>query len=154
MHRRILVDTATGYTVCSRCRVEDRYVERIVEWWPNHVARYLRVNKLPTSVIPAHNPRCTAVEPGSPPSITHPQEDVVYYIRPGAPLEDQMIALSAAVTRGTHQVFWFLDGTLIWKGPPGETVFVAPEPGIHHLCVKDDAGRSATRTLRIDSLVL
>jgi penicillin-binding protein 1C len=149
IHREILVDMATGYTICSRCRGEGTIRRQVVEWWPNRVAQHLRSHSLSDLRVPPHHPRCRALEPGSSPHITSPQEEVVYYLRPGVPIEDQMIALSASVSRGTHQVFWFLDGILVWKGTPGRPVFVNPEIGLHDVCVKDDSGRSATRVFRV-----
>lgn len=68
----------------------------------------------------------------------------------GVPLEDQKIALNASVSRGSHELYWFLDGALIWKGEPGKTAFLDPVPGVHRLTAKDDAGRSAAVTVMIE----
>jgi penicillin-binding protein 1C len=152
VHREILVDTRSGCAVCSRCQEEGTTSRRIVEWWPSPVARHLRVGRLMGSEIPPHNPRCRALEPGKPPQITSPQKEAVYYVRPQVPVEDQRIALTAAVSAGTYEVFWFVDGKLVWKGPPDRPVFVEPEEGVHDLCLKDDRGRSARQVLRVKKL--
>jgi penicillin-binding protein 1C len=149
LHREVWIDTATGYTVCSRCRESGSPRRQVVEWWSSAVSQYLRSEGLPAPVIPAHKPRCPALEPGSPPRILSPATDVVYEVRPGVPAEDQRIALIAAVSRGTHEVFWFVDGSLVWKGPPDRPVFVDAVEGLHDVCVKDDRGRSARRPLQV-----
>jgi penicillin-binding protein 1C len=151
VHREILIDTSTGWAVCSRCLVKGRYRREIVERWPPAVAQHLRTKMLPDQVLPPHDPSCRALEPGSAPIIASPREDAVYAVRPGVPIEDQKIALAAAVARGTSEVFWFLDETLVGKGPPDRTVFVTPGAGDHRICVKDDRGRSASVLLRVES---
>jgi penicillin-binding protein 1C len=149
VHREIQVDTETHDAVCSRCRIPGRWRSRVVAWWPSRTARLLRTHQLPIEHVPPHNPSCTAIAPGAAPAITSPQEGVSYALRSGVPAEDQQVALAAAVGRGSHQLYWFIDGSLFWQGAPGATVFWQPRPGHHQITVKDDAGRNATRTIHV-----
>ena len=77
-------------------------------------------------------------------ALASPQEKLEYRIRQGVPLEDQKVALVASVSASCHEVFWFLDGALVWKGSPRESALLVPVPGEHTLSVADDAGRTAT----------
>lgn len=149
IHREIMIDTETGRTVCSRCRTRGQCETRVVEWWPPRIASYLATGGMLGLEIPPHNPACPVFGTRESPEIVSPQEGTEYHIRPGAPLEDQKIALIATVSRGCHRVYWFLDGELIWKGTPDETVFLLPVPGRHRITVTDDAGRSAVVTMTI-----
>jgi penicillin-binding protein 1C len=144
VHREIAVDTETGYCVCSRCRVRGRYETEVVEWWPPEVATYLAANGIPVSPLPAHNPDCPIFGSREAPLIVSPQEEMEYRIRQGVPLEDQKVALVASVSTSCHELFWFLDGELVWNGSPSESAFLSPVPGEHTLSVADDAGRTAT----------
>jgi penicillin-binding protein 1C len=72
-----------------------------------------------------------------------------YHLRAGVPRDDQQIALIAAVSQGSRDIYWFLDGDLIGRGRPGRTMFWQPTPGEHRLSVKDDAGRVTTTVFSV-----
>jgi penicillin-binding protein 1C len=147
IHREICVDSESGCLVCSRCRSEGQYETRTVEWWPSQVAMFLASNHTPPAPIPPHNPACPTFGTTEPPRIVAPQPGLEVHIRPGIPLEDQQIALSGSVSRACGEMYWFLNGDLIWRGPPGAPAFLVPTAGDHRLCLKDDAGRTATTRL-------
>ena len=144
VHREIEIDRRSGLMVCSRCRGERETVKEVVEWWPPGVADFLRRRGLAAETVPSHNPECPAITGGGSPQIVSPRDGLEYHMRPGLPREDQQIAFRASAASGSRSVFWFLDGALVWRGPPGETLFLAPEPGAHTATVKDEGGRSAT----------
>jgi penicillin-binding protein 1C len=99
--------------------------------------------------IPAHDPRCSLGGQAGAPGIASPQDGMEYCLRPGIPLPDQRLALVATVSQECTVVYWFLDGTLFWKGSPRAKVFMDPQVGSHRLTAKDDYGRSASVTIRI-----
>ena len=144
VHREIEIDRRSGFAVCSRCRRERETVRQVVEWWPPGVAELLRRRGLPAVQVPPHNPACPVILGGGLPEIVSPREGMEYHMRPGLPREDQQIAFRANVPSGCRSVFWFLDGALVWRGPPGGTFFLSPEPGVHTVTVKDEGGRSVT----------
>ena len=78
-----------------------------------------------------------------------PTEDTVYYIRDSVPLAHQKIQLSASTSNRTQQLFWFLDGELIFKGNAGEQYWLTPVKGEHVITCVDAEGRSASRPLHI-----
>jgi penicillin-binding protein 1C len=143
IHRSIQVDAESGHAVCSRCR-QDRATESlVVEWWPPRVATYLATGNLEARQIPEHNPDCPAFGRGESPVITSPQNGRQYILRPGIPLEDQALALTAEVSTASHQVYWFVDGELVDEGSPTDRFFYLPSTGRHTVTVLDEAGRSS-----------
>ncbi len=167
IHKRIYVDSDTGYSLCSHCRnlstgefKEDTQhyttpaaynsVEtQIFEEWPAEAATWLGKNGFAVPVLPAHNPLCTGTIAGTAPIILSPTEDTVYYIRDGVPLTQQKIQLSASTSNRTQQLFWFLDGELIFKGNAEEHYWLTPVKGEHVITCVDAEGRSASRPLYI-----
>lgn len=199
IHKRIYVDEATGYSLCSHCwnlptadrssnygnlgtaplhsavvsgevrlasetqRVltsPDTLVKRsgtrgsvnslkIFEEWPADAATWLAENGFAVSVLPEHNPLCTGTIAGNAPIILSPAEDTIYYIREGVPLENQKIRLVASASNRTQDLFWFLDGELIFQGRAGDQYWLTPARGKHVLTCVDAEGRSATRPLHI-----
>ncbi len=204
IHKRIYVDEATGYSLCSHCRknssqqnsdqqsalsrkpirglrrsqqenvtsTESLLTEgfrkpkvseshstthtsfteaqsQIFEEWPADAATWLAENGFAVSVLPKHNPLCTGTIAGNAPIILSPAADTIYYIREGIPLENQKIRLVASASSRTQDLFWFLDGELIFQGSAGEQYWLTPARGKHVLTCVDAEGRSATRPLHI-----
>ena len=168
IHKRIYVDEATGYSLCSHCRnlpTPDSNEEhgshaaartsltdvqaKIFEEWPADAATWLAENGFAVSVLPEHNPLCTGTIAGDAPIILSPAADTVYYIREGVPLENQKIRLIASASNRTQDLFWFLDGELIFHGNAGKQYWLTPVRGKHVLTCVDAEGRSATRPLHI-----
>ena len=155
MHKRIAIDAATGYSLCSHCRNLDKtesqsgYKTVSFEEWPAAAATWLAENGFAVPLLPPHNPLCNGAIAGTPPVILSPTEDTVYYIRPGIPLENQKIRLSASASNRTQELFWFLDGELIFKGNAGQQYWLTPVKGKHLLTCVDAEGRSASLPLHI-----
>ena len=164
IHKRIYVDETTGYSLCSHCRISNygnlgsidiaprwgaQVEARIFEEWPADAATWLAENGFAVSVLPEHNPLCTGTIAGNAPVILSPTEDTIYYIREGIPLENQKIRLTASASSRTQDLFWFLDGELIFQGNAGEQYWLTPARGKHVLTCVDAEGRSATRPLHI-----
>ena len=152
IHKRIYIDEVTGYSLCSHCRnFPSHNRKKIFEEWPAEAATWLAKNGFAVPVLPKHNPLCTGTIAGTAPVILSPTEDTVYYIRDGVPLEQQKIQLSASTSNRTQQLFWFLDGELIFKGDAGQPHWLTPIKGAHILTCVDAEGRSASRPLHIST---
>ena len=168
IHKRIYVDEATGYSLCSHCwnlPTPDQRKEhgshsttrtslndaqtQIFEEWPADAATWLAENGFSMPVLPEHNPLCTGTIAGNAPIILSPAEDTIYYIREGVPLENQKIRLTASASNRTQNLFWFLDGELIFQGNAAAQYWLTPVRGKHVLTCVDAEGRSATRPLHI-----
>ena len=175
IHKRIYVDAVTGYSLCSHCRNlpmtgenatskerDQHYTTRaplnnaqtkIFEEWPAEAATWLTKNGFAVAVLPEHNPSCTGTIAGTAPVILSPTKDTVYYIRDGVPLAHQKIQLSASTSNRTQQIFWFLDGELIFKGKAGQPYWLTPVTGEHVLTCVDAEGRSSgPRPLHISTI--
>ena len=196
IHKRVYIDEATGYSLCSHCRGSGSRKEKslnripitessrswgmptgihtrgspyglhtvdydlrtdnpfsdnsiIFEEWPAEAATWLAENGFAVPILPEHNPFCNGAIAGTAPVILSPVGDTVYYIRPGIPLEHQKIRLSASASNRTQELFWFLDGALIFKGNAGQQYWLTPVKGKHLLTCVDAEGRSASLPLHI-----
>lgn len=149
VHKRITIDNETGATLCSHCRIGRFYHQVVYEEWRPEVATWLSKSGFAIQPIPPHNPNCVGVVAGRGPVIRSPSGDSEYHIRAGVNLEYQKLLLAASVSNRTKQVFWFVNGELIFKGAPTESVFYTPVAGTHMLTCVDDEGRSSSRTLVI-----
>ena len=154
IHKRIYVDETTGHSLCSHCRnfSTDNAHPKIFEEWPAEAATWLAENGFAVPVLPEHNPLCTGTIAGNAPIILSPADNTTYYIRTGVPLENQKIRLSASVSNRTQNLFWFLDGELIFTGKAGKEYWLTPVKGQHVLTCVDAEGRSASRPLHISMI--
>ena len=158
MHKRVYIHEATGYSLCSHCRNLHKTASQkgdktiIFEEWPAEAATWLAKNGFAVPVLPEHNPLCNGAIAGTAPIILSPTKDTVYYIRAGVPLENQKIRLSASASNRTQELFWFLDGELIFKGNAGQQYWLTPIKGKHLLTCVDAEGRSASLPLRISMI--
>ena len=155
MHKRVYIDESTGYSLCSHCRRSryrstDNYI--IFEEWPAGAATWLAKNGFAMPVLPEHNPLCNGPIAGTAPIILSPTGGTVYYIRAGVPLERQKILLAASASNRTQELFWFLDGELIFKGNAGQQYWLTPVKGKHLLTCVDAEGRSASLPLRVSTI--
>ena len=125
---------------------------KIFEEWPAEAATWLAKNGFAVPVLPEHNPLCTGTIAGTAPVILSPTEDTVYYIRDGIPIENQKIQLSASTSNRTQQLFWFLDGELIFKGDAEQPYWLTPVKGEHVITCVDAEGRSTSRLLHISAI--
>ena len=123
----------------------------IFEEWPAEAATWLAKNGFAVPVLPEHNPLCTGTIAGTAPVILSPTADTVYYIRDGVPLAQQKIQLSASTSNRTQQLFWFLDGELLFKGDAEQPYWLTPVKGEHVITCVDAEGRSSSRGLHISS---
>ncbi len=151
IHKSIQVDSATGERLCSSCGVGRQYRNEKIAVLPADVATWLNANGFGVPVLPDHNEECTRLLAGTDPVILSPARDSVFNIRPNIPPEYQKIRLSASVSGDTQDIFWFLNGELVFKGKAVEPTFITPVVGKHELTCIDGAGRSTSLPLTIVS---
>jgi len=147
LHQLIAVDLETGQRLCSRCRPGRRFEERLVTTWPAEVASWLARNGRPLDRIPEHYEKCPRITSGEAPLIKSPPDGAVYKIRPYVALAYQKIRLDAFVSNQTREIFWFVDGKLLYSGSPDRKVFLTPKRGRHTILCLDDEGRSSSVTI-------
>ena len=149
IHKSIQVDIATGKRLCSSCRPGRQFHEDMIAVWPAEVATWLNANGFAVPQLPTHNADCTRPLAGTQPIILSPARDTVYHIRSNVPVDYQKIRLSASVSGDTQEIFWFLNGELIFKGQAVDPTFLTPIAGKHELTCIDGAGRSTSLPLTI-----
>ena len=149
IHKSIQVDIATGERLCSSCRPGRQFHEETIAVWPAEVATWLNANGFAVPQLPTHNADCTRPLAGTQPIILSPARDTVYHIRSNVPVEYQKIRLSGSVSGDTQEIFWFLNGELIFKGQAVDPTFLTPVAGKHELTCIDGAGRSTSLPLTI-----
>ena len=150
IHKTIQIDTETGEGLCSACRTGKEYRNETIAVFPAEVATWLNANGFGISTLPKHNEDCTRLLAGTRPVILSPARDAVYHIRPNIPVAYQKIRLAASVSGDTQDVFWFLNGDLIFSGQAVEPSFLTPIAGKHELTCIDGAGRSTSLSLTIE----
>ncbi len=146
IHQSILIDKKTGTRLCSHCRIGRQYEQRIVEQWPAEIATWMERNGFPIEKLPEHFPGCSKLASGDRPIIRSPSDNAEFKIRPSVSLKYQKILLDASVSNSSQKIFWFLDGRLVFHGPPAQKIFITPKIGNHHLICVDDEGRSSEVT--------
>jgi penicillin-binding protein 1C len=149
IHRAFYIDDETGCRLCKSDLGERSYQRKVFEIWPPEVAIWMERNGYPLDQIPTLLPVSQRIMAGQGPVIRSPDASCEYRLRRGASPEDQKILLDASVENSVNEIFWFLDGKLIWSGDPEEKTFVYPEVGEHALVCQDDHGRSTSMKLVI-----
>ena len=161
IHKRVYVDETTGYSLCSKCRHLQSeepgrsghgMTAKVFEEWPAAAATWLAENGFAVPTLPVHHPACTGTLAGNGPMILSPAEGTRYYIREGVPLAQQKIRLVASASNRTQELFWFLEGELIFQGRAGEEYWLTPVKGNHVLTCVDAEGRSTSRPLHISAI--
>jgi len=143
-HLKFDIDKKTGARLCSHCRQGRTYFEKTFVKWPQEVANWMKANNLPVEEIPPHLTSCPYQDQGNPPQIISPIDGDRFVLRQGISPDLQQIKLKAAVDNRIKTIYWFIDGKILFKGPPTETVFYLPSPGEHKLVCMDDEGRKST----------
>ncbi len=148
-HLQFDIDDRTGARLCSHCREGRKFSEKTFIKWPQEVANWMRANNLRVEEVPAHLSSCPYQDEGKPPQIISPAEGDRFLLRSGIGLQLQQIKLRAAVDNRVKTIFWFVDGKVVYQGPPAQSVFYLPVPGRHQLVCMDEEGRKASVSFTI-----
>jgi penicillin-binding protein 1C len=143
VHRTILVDSRTGYSVCRSCAVPKYTQETTVEDWPPSLASWLAGQGI-LQRQPPHNPLCRGVLAGEGPVIVSPERDAIYTLRASVPDQYEQILFRASLPLDSRRAHWFIDGELFATSTSDSSVFYLPKPGRHRVLCVDSYGRSAS----------
>jgi penicillin-binding protein 1C len=152
IHRRIYIDTRTGYRTNE---TEGPHIRSEVrEFWPTDILEIFTLAGLPRFLPPPYPPDTDAPsERGFPPSIISPLANTDYIIRPGLAPDsrfNQMVLLAAA-DQDADELFWFANAQFLGRARPSERFLWTPEPGIWNLSVVDKLGRSSGIRVNIEA---
>jgi penicillin-binding protein 1C len=151
VHRRMLVDAATGEQVSADCLAGREAKTVAVTEYPAELVSWWRNVGIPFETPPPPAPDCLGAA-GAGPRIVSPSPATVYAVRPDIPAEFQQIALSADSPAAATRLSWYVDGVLTAQGMPGQRLFWQPTPGAHRFAVADDQGRSHAVTVRVETI--
>jgi len=152
IHRRIYIDTRTGYRTNE---IEGPYIRSEVrEFWPTDILEIFTLAGLPRFLPPPYPPDTDAPSNrGFPPAIISPLANTAYIIRPGLAADsrfNQMVLLAAA-DQDADELFWFANAQFLGRARPSERFLWIPEPGIWNLSVVDKLGRSSGIRVTIEA---
>ena len=154
IHRRIYIDTRTGYRTNE---TEGAFIRSEVrEFWPTDILEIFTLAGLPRFLPPPYPPDTeTLSDRGFPPSIISPLANTAYVIRPGLAPDsrfNQMVLLASA-DQDADELFWFANAQFLGRARPSERFVWTPEPGIWNLAVVDKLGRSSGIRVSIEASV-
>ena len=150
LHRKLVIDNATGLIACPPYKPGRTHAE-VFEFWPSDMLAIFRQSGLPRRVPPAMSPRCanSADNSGPPPQITSPLRGVTYTLRLSR-ADEQTLQLQATVDASASEVYWFAGEQYLGNAPRGHSLPWHPaNPGHYVLRAVDDAGRSDSRYVTI-----
>jgi penicillin-binding protein 1C len=125
VHRRLWVRKRDGVQVSVECLAgpESDYEEKVFAVWPQDVTRFLRASGRDYDAIPPSDPDCAGDASLAPPRITSPLPTQSYRIHPGVEASSQRLPLGCEAGPDIRRVYWFVDGTLYYQGPPDQVFF-------------------------------
>jgi len=144
IHRKINVDTRTGYRT-DETPDEKPYVKSIVrEFWPSDLQILFEEAGLPRIKPPDYPPdevKFDYKKQGYPPEIVSPMTGTDYVFRHNH--EDKnKIMLYATADADTSELLWFNGTSFIGRTKPGQSMEWIPKPGFYEITVTDQKGRS------------
>src|SRR5215469_6523127 len=149
VHRPVMIDDATGLTVCPPYAGK-RVHEEVYEFWPSDLAQVFAEAGIPRRKPPP-NPACANAEAwqGTSPQITAPSRGSTYALRLAHGAR-QPVAFSAVADADARVLYWFVNESYVGRSTPGEALYwQAPNAGDYRVRVVDDHGRSDERPLEL-----
>lgn len=145
IHRRISVDTRTGYRTDDETAPWSQSVVR--EFWPSDLALLFAEAGLPRLLAPQYPPQENAysdVSAAFPPKILSPLDNTEYMLRRSDKARRTLI-LEASADASVSELFWFANSSFICRSKPGEKIEWNYSAGTYELTVIDDRARSDSR---------
>ena len=143
VHRRQMVDDATGCVLCARCAAGRRHHYEVVEQWPVGLAAWLAARGR-CGPCRRHLARCSSARDGMQPRILSPQEGQCYARAAGERVSSSRLLLTAAASPSCSRLSWFVNGSMYRAAAPAEPVFWPAAPGRYTVTCVDDSGQGAS----------
>jgi len=149
VHRRIVIDDATGQPACPPYADKRTHTE-VYEFWPSDLQKVFASAGMPRRSVPS-NPACrdSGLMLDDAPKMLSPSRATTYALRLHHG-ESGRIAFTATAAASVHTLYWFVDDAFIGSAAARETLFWQPSvAGEYTVRVVDDQGRSDARPLRV-----
>jgi len=151
IHRRIFIDTRTGYRTNEN---EGSHIRSEVrEFWPTDILEIFAQAGLPRFLPPPYSPDSHIMAGRSfPPSIISPLAKTTYIIRPSLAADSRFnrIVLAASADQDSKELFWFVNAQFLGKVQSGERLLWTPEAGSWNISVIDSLGRSSGINVNVE----
>ncbi|MCL2765511.1 MAG: penicillin-binding protein 1C [Treponema sp.] len=151
IHRRIYIDTRTGYRTNES---EGPFIRSEVrEFWPTDILEIFAQAGLPRFSPPPYPPDTRALpDTGFPPAIISPLANTAYILRPSLTADGRFnqIVLLAAADQDSKELFWFANTKFLGRASPGERFLWTPSPGTWDISVVDSMGRSSGTKVNVE----
>ncbi|MBO4369079.1 MAG: penicillin-binding protein 1C, partial [Desulfovibrio sp.] len=146
--RRITISTESGLQACYP---EEGKTEEIVwEFWPSDLATLFARAGIPKAPPPPFEPACAAKEPGEAPRIVSPKRGLTYYSSLRQEKKAHLVFMAHADALA-KELNWYVNGLFVGKTEPGKALAYEREPGLYHVMVVDDLGRTSTVSVTIQA---
>jgi penicillin-binding protein 1C len=149
VHRRILIDTRSGFQACADTPPRFAHAE-LFEVWPSDILRLYALAGMPRRPIPVDRCGDHALPAGRAiPMILYPRSGATYELH-ATELGHETLQLSATAGPDIGALYWFADGAFVGSSAPSAPLAWAPtHTGDVDLSVVDDHGDSAARNIRV-----
>jgi penicillin-binding protein 1C len=162
IHRRVYIDTRTGY---RSDETEGPHIKSEVrEFWPTDLLEIFAQAGLPRFSPPPYPPASGGNSqapngpagasrpggtPGFPPSILSPLSNTTYILRPQDERRNRIVLLAGA-DQDSGDIFWFANTLFLGRAKPYERFLWQGEPGLWDITAVDSLGRSAGLRLNVE----
>jgi penicillin-binding protein 1C len=149
IHRRIYIDTRTGY---RSDETSGPYIRSEVrEFWPSDLLEIFTLAGLPRFTPPPYPPDNVNVRgnDGFAPVIISPLANTNYLIGEEGSRHNELVLLAAS-DQDSGDLYWFANTLFLGRAKPNERFVWAPEAGTWDLSLVDSKGRSAFLRLTVE----
>lgn len=152
IYRAIPIDPASNLRACGhQAGVTEM---RVYEFWPSDFTQLFKQAGIVLRTPPPYKAECNftnRANSGQKPIITSPQTTLEYAVRSGVKADSQ-IPLKAVVDANVSKLHWFVDQSYLGSVSNGDALLWQANPGEYQVRVVDDAGRSASKNVRVTQL--
>jgi penicillin-binding protein 1C len=152
IHRRVFIDTRTGYRTddIGNDETGPHIRSEVREFWPTDLLEIFAQAGLPRFMPPPYPPKDRPAQSnGFPPSILSPLSNTTYVLRPQDDRRNRIVLLANA-DQDSGELFWFANTLFLGRAGPTERFLWQPGPGLWDIAVVDSQGRSASLRLTVE----
>jgi penicillin-binding protein 1C len=153
VHRQVLVDAESGLRLTADDGAH-KVRREVYEFWPSNLLTLFEKAGLPRRVPPPFSPDAkleNLARRGHAPEITSLEGGQIYFAAADVSM-DRGISLTAKTEGDVRKLYWFAGHRFLGSCSPREPLVWRPAAGKWNIIALDDHGRSASRTITVQSL--
>ncbi len=140
-HKKIIINTNTGFEVCSLCWDSENNREKIIMDYPPQVTELIK-SQIEFSEKPTHNPNCKAVRNENIVEIIYPRNNMSILIPKEVTNTYEKLVLRAANKNKKTSLWWYINSEYYGKTDRIHEIAVHLNPGKYEAIITDDYGNS------------